>query len=55
MEAQAKVFDIFIDIDLNFSNQIKEICAKATFQPHAIPRIIRYLYGKIQNEFAQCV
>ena len=41
-----KVLGIFIDNDLNFARQIKEICSKATRQLHAIARKSKYLDEK---------
>ena len=46
IETNVKVLGIFIDNDLNFARQIKEICSKATRQLHAIARISKYLDEK---------
>ena len=43
IETNVKVLGIFIDNDLNFARQIKEICSKATRQLHTIARISKYL------------
>ena len=46
IKTNVKVLGIFIDIDLNFSSQIKDICTKATRQLRAISRISKYLNEK---------
>ena len=46
IETNVKVLGIFIDNDLNFARQSKEICSKATRQLHAFTRISKYLDEK---------
>ena len=46
IETNVKVLGIFIDNDLNFARQSKEICSKATRQLYAIARISKYLDEK---------